>query len=197
MHDLHANNEANATKLIPRISSNFDGTNEEFVGAVYGNGQISIYDPKQSSFQLNCTRNWKSLSSSINGSISRKEFWSDLKYENSPSTPQSIEKIWTKNEQYAQNDIATSKKTKNSDAHYDYSELGPETNVNAIDDVATIPAKNLSYAFYKDDDETETCNDEDQQLDKISNVLDHRQIKESTDSNLSANTNATSQPIVI
>ncbi|KOX75163.1 hypothetical protein WN51_14310 [Melipona quadrifasciata] len=69
----------------------------------------------------------------------------------------------------------------------DYSDVG------AIDDVTTIPVKNLSYAFYKDD-ETEACNDEDQQLDKVSNVLDHRHIRESTDSNLSA-TDATSQPI--
>ncbi|KAK1131952.1 hypothetical protein K0M31_016094 [Melipona bicolor] len=42
VHNLHAaNNEANVTKHIPRISSNFDGTNEEFVSAMYGNGQIS------------------------------------------------------------------------------------------------------------------------------------------------------------
>ncbi|KOX76027.1 hypothetical protein WN51_12514 [Melipona quadrifasciata] len=63
--------------------------------------------------------------------------------ENSPS--QSVEKIWTKSKQYAQNDIATSRKTKNSNVDYDYSDLGLETNVSAIDDVATIPVKNLSY----------------------------------------------------
>ncbi|KOX69444.1 hypothetical protein WN51_05607 [Melipona quadrifasciata] len=101
VHDLHANNEANATKHILRISSNFDGMNEEFIGAACGNGQISVYDSKQSSFQLNCTRNWENLSSSIDASTSRKKFWSDLKCEN--STPQSIEKIWTENEQYTQN----------------------------------------------------------------------------------------------
>ncbi|KAK1137470.1 hypothetical protein K0M31_001979 [Melipona bicolor] len=71
VHDLHANNEANVRKLIPRISSNFNGTNENFVGATYGNGQISVCDSKQSGFQLNCMRNWKSMSSSIDGSISR------------------------------------------------------------------------------------------------------------------------------
>ncbi|KAK1137555.1 hypothetical protein K0M31_002059 [Melipona bicolor] len=49
--------------------------------------------------------------------------------------------------------------------------------------------------FYKDNDETDACNDENEQLDKGSNVLDHRHIKESTDSNLSANTDVTSEPI--
>ncbi|KAK1131976.1 hypothetical protein K0M31_016118 [Melipona bicolor] len=83
VHDLHAaNNEANATKHIPRISSNFDGTNEQFVGAAYGNGQISVYDSNQSSFQINCTWNWENLSSTIDASTSRKEFWIDLKCEN-------------------------------------------------------------------------------------------------------------------
>ncbi|KAK1120879.1 hypothetical protein K0M31_011079 [Melipona bicolor] len=134
-------------------------------------------------------RNWKSLSSTIDGS--RKEFGSDLKCENSSSTPQSIEESWIRNEQYAQDVIATSRKTKKSDAHYDYSELGPETNVNVIDDVIMIPVKDLSYSFYKGDDETE-----DQQFDKVSNVLDDRHIKESTDSNLSA-IDATSQPIAV
>ncbi|KAK1137792.1 hypothetical protein K0M31_002286 [Melipona bicolor] len=193
VHDLHAaNNETNATKHIPRISSNFDGTNEEFVGAAYGNGQISVYDSNQSSFQINCTRNWENLSSTIDASTSRKEFWSDLKCENSPSTSQSIEKICTKSEQYAQNDIAMSRKTKNSDADYDYSDLGPETNVNAINDIATLPVKNLSYVFYKD--ETDACNDENQQLDKGLNVLGHRHINESTDFNLSVN-DVTNEPI--
>ncbi|KAK1120926.1 hypothetical protein K0M31_010710 [Melipona bicolor] len=48
---------------IPRISSNFDGMNEELVGAAYVNGQISVYDSNQSDFQINCTRNWENLSS--------------------------------------------------------------------------------------------------------------------------------------
>ncbi|KAK1124289.1 hypothetical protein K0M31_006661 [Melipona bicolor] len=81
-------------------------------------------------------------------------------------------------------------KRENGDVDYDYSDLAPETDVDVIDDVTTIPVKNLFYVFYKDD-ETEACNYEDQQLDKVSNVLDHRHIKESTDSNLSA-TDATS-----
>ncbi|KOX74416.1 hypothetical protein WN51_00319 [Melipona quadrifasciata] len=75
--------------------------------------------------------------------------------------------------------LATSNsKCENGDVDYDYSHLAPETDVGAIDDVTTIPVKNLSYAFYKNDDETEACNDEDQQLDKLSNVLDRRHIKE-------------------
>lgn len=113
VHNLHAaNNEANVTKHIPRISSNFDGTNEEFVGVAYGNGQISVCDSNQSSFQINYTENWENLNLSIDASTSRKEFWSDLKCENSPSTSQNIEKIGTKIEQYAQDKIATSRKTK-------------------------------------------------------------------------------------
>ncbi|KOX78925.1 hypothetical protein WN51_08684 [Melipona quadrifasciata] len=53
---------------------------------------------------------------------------------------------------------------------------------------------NVPENVHVNDDETEACNEEDQQLDKVSNVLDHRHIRESTDSNLSA-TDATSQPI--
>ncbi|KAK1124377.1 hypothetical protein K0M31_006741 [Melipona bicolor] len=89
---------------------------------------------------------------------------------------------------------ASNSKHENGDVDYDYSDLGPETDVDAIDDVTTIPVKNLSYAFYKDDDETEACNDEDE-LDKVSNVLDHRHIKKSMDSNLNANTHITREPI--
>ncbi|KOX74380.1 hypothetical protein WN51_00283 [Melipona quadrifasciata] len=168
VHDPHA------TKHIPWISSNFEGMNEEFVGAAYVNEQISVYDLNQSGFQINCTGNWKNLSPSIDASTSRKEFWSQLKCENSPSTLQTIEKIWTKSEQYAHNDIATPKKTKNSDDHYDYSDS--DINVNAIND------------------ETDAYI-EDQLRDKDSNVLDHGHIKESTDSNLTANTDSTSEPI--
>ncbi|KOX70628.1 Putative polypeptide N-acetylgalactosaminyltransferase 9 [Melipona quadrifasciata] len=69
------------------------------------------------------------------------------------------------------------KKMKNSDDHYDYSDLGSEINVNAIHD------------------ETDAYIDEDQQRHEDSNVLDHGHIKESTDSNLTANTDATSEPI--
>ncbi|KAK1124032.1 hypothetical protein K0M31_007058 [Melipona bicolor] len=90
--------------------------------------------------------------------------------------------------------VTSNSKRENGDVNYDYSDLAPETDVDAIDDVTTIPVKNLSYAFYKDD-ETEACNDEERQLDKVSNVLNHGHIKEPTDSNLSANTDAASQPI--
>ncbi|KAK1124490.1 hypothetical protein K0M31_006841 [Melipona bicolor] len=90
--------------------------------------------------------------------------------------------------------LATSNsKRENGDVDYDYSDLAPETDVDAIDDVTTIPVKNLPNAFYKDN-ETEACNDEDQQFDKVSNVLNHGHIKESTDSNLSV-PDATSQTI--
>ncbi|KOX76033.1 hypothetical protein WN51_12520 [Melipona quadrifasciata] len=92
VHDPHAK------KYIPRISSSFDGANEEFFGAAYINGQISVDDSNRSSFQINCTRNWENLSSIIDASTTSKEFWSQSKCENSPSTPQTIEKIRTKSE---------------------------------------------------------------------------------------------------
>ena len=57
---------------------------------------------------------------------------------------------------------ASNGKHENGDADYDYSDLGPETDVDAVDDVATTPVKNLSYEFYKDDDH---------HPDKDSNVL--------------------------
>ncbi|KAK1135581.1 hypothetical protein K0M31_000170 [Melipona bicolor] len=126
--------------------------------------QISVYDSNQSGFQINCTRNWENLSSSIDASTSRKEFWSELKCENSPSTPQTIEKIWTKSEQYAHNDIALrqgrQKTAMINTIHR--SDSCSEINVNAIND------------------ETDAYIDEDQQRDKDSNVLDHENIKEST-----------------
>ncbi|XP_017766258.1 PREDICTED: lateral signaling target protein 2 homolog [Eufriesea mexicana] len=109
VHNLHAAN-TEAAKNIPRISSNFDGTNEEFVGVAYGNGHISVCDSNQSSFQINYSENWENLNLSIDASTSRKEFWSDLKCENCPSTSQNIEKIGTKIEQYAQDKITTSRK---------------------------------------------------------------------------------------
>ncbi|CAK9796573.1 Lateral signaling target protein 2 homolog [Anthophora plagiata] len=95
VHNLHGAG-TEAAKNIPRISSNFDGTNEEFVGVAYGNGQISVCDSNQSSFQINYSENWENLNLSIDASTSRKEFWSDLKCENCPSTSQNIEKIGTK-----------------------------------------------------------------------------------------------------
>lgn len=111
VHNLHAAN-TEVAKNIPRISSNFDGTNEEFVGVAYGNGHISVCDSNQSSFQINYSENWENLNLSIDASTSRKEFWSDLKCENCPSTSQNMEKIGTKIEQYAQDKITTSRKMK-------------------------------------------------------------------------------------
>ncbi|KAG6804075.1 titin [Apis mellifera caucasica] len=79
---------------------------------------------------------------------------------------------------------ASNGKHENGDADYDYSDLGPETNVDAIDDV-TMPVKNLSYEFYKDDD---ICH-EDGRTDNDSNILDNRDMDESINANLNANTN--------
>lgn len=113
VHNLHAGSNAQE-KNIPRISSNFDGTNEEFVGVAYGNGHISVCDSNQSSFQINYSENWENLNLSIDASTSRKEFWSDLKCENCPSTSQNMEKIGTKIERYANRDkiTTTSRKMK-------------------------------------------------------------------------------------
>ncbi|XP_031847675.1 lateral signaling target protein 2 homolog isoform X2 [Nomia melanderi] len=108
VHSLHpAGNEA--AKNIPRISSNFDGTTEEFVGVAYGNGHISVCDSNQSGFQINYTENWENLNLNIDASTSRREFWCDLKCENCPSTSQSIGKIGAKIEQYAHEKIACRK----------------------------------------------------------------------------------------
>ncbi|XP_076632623.1 lateral signaling target protein 2 homolog isoform X1 [Colletes latitarsis] len=108
VYNLHSAS-TEAAKNIPRISSNFDGTNEEFVGVAYGNGHISVCDSNQSSFQINYTENWENLNLNIDASTSRKEFWSDLKCENCPSTSQNIGKIGTKIEQYAQDKMASRK----------------------------------------------------------------------------------------
>ncbi|KOX72935.1 hypothetical protein WN51_01865 [Melipona quadrifasciata] len=59
---------------------------------------------------------------------------------------------------------------------------------------ATKHIPRISSSF-DDDGKTDACNDKNQQLDKGSNVIDHRHINESTDSNLNANTDATSEPI--
>ncbi|XP_017890929.1 lateral signaling target protein 2 homolog isoform X2 [Ceratina calcarata] len=107
VHNLHA--ASTEAKNVPRISSNFDGTNEEFVGVAYGNGQISVCDSNQSGFQINYSENWENLNLSIDASTSRKEFWSDLKCENCPSTSHNIDKIGTK---IAQEKIATSRKVR-------------------------------------------------------------------------------------
>lgn len=111
VHNLHTAS-TEAAKNIPRISSNFDGTNEEFIGVAYGNGHIAVCDSNnhhQSSFQINYTENWENLNLNIDPSTSRREFWCDLKCENCPSTSQSIGKIGTKIEQYAQEKIVSRK----------------------------------------------------------------------------------------
>ncbi|XP_012215295.1 lateral signaling target protein 2 homolog [Linepithema humile] len=109
---LHSNGDGEpASKNVPRISSNFDGTNEEFIGVAYGNGQLTLCDSNQSTFQINYSENWENLNLNIDASSSRKEFWGDLKCENCPSTSQSIDKIGSKIEKYAQEKI-TAKKTR-------------------------------------------------------------------------------------
>ncbi|RLU27045.1 hypothetical protein DMN91_000844 [Ooceraea biroi] len=99
---LQANGDGESGKNIPRISSNFDGTNEEFIGVAYGNGQLTLCDSNQSTFQINYSENWENLNLNIDASTSRKEFWGDLKCENCPSTSQSIDRIGSKIERYAQ-----------------------------------------------------------------------------------------------
>lgn len=105
---LHPNGELDG-KNIPRISSNFDGTNEEFIGVAYGNGQLTLCDSNQSTFQINYSENWENLNLNIDASSSRKEFWGDLKCENCPSTSRSIDEIGKKIEKYAQDKAATKK----------------------------------------------------------------------------------------
>lgn len=90
---LHSNGDRESAKNIPRISSNFNGTNEEFIGVAYGNGQLTLCDSNQSTFQINYSENWENLNLNIDASSSRKEFWGDLKCENCPSTSRSIDKI--------------------------------------------------------------------------------------------------------
>ncbi|KYN05514.1 Lateral signaling target protein 2 like protein [Cyphomyrmex costatus] len=100
---LHSNGDRESVrKNIPRISSNFNGTNEEFIGVAYGNGQLTLCDSNQSTFQINYSENWENLNLNIDASSSRKEFWGDLKCENCPSTSRSIEKIDSKIERYTQ-----------------------------------------------------------------------------------------------
>lgn len=99
--NLHANVEE-SSKNIPQISSNFDGTNEEFIGVAYGNGHLTLCDSNQSTFQINYSENWENLNLNIDASSSRKEFWGDLKCENCPSTSQNIDKIGNQIERYAQ-----------------------------------------------------------------------------------------------
>ncbi|XP_051155404.1 lateral signaling target protein 2 homolog [Leptopilina boulardi] len=102
-------NGVESMKNNTRISSTFDGSNEEFVGVAYGNGQISVCDGNQQpSFQINYSENWENLNINIDASSSRKEFWNDLKCENCPpSTSQNIEKIGSKIEKFANEKIIT------------------------------------------------------------------------------------------
>ena len=88
-----------------RISSTFDGSNGEFIGVAYGNGQILVCDANQPSFQINYSENWENLNLNIDASSSRKEFWNDLKCENCPSTSQNNEKIGNKIEKFAREKI--------------------------------------------------------------------------------------------
>ncbi|XP_011648368.1 lateral signaling target protein 2 homolog [Pogonomyrmex barbatus] len=102
--DLYSNGDRESVgKNIVQISSNFDGTNEEFIGIAYGNGQLTLCDSNQSSFQINYSENWENLNLNIDASSSKNEFWSDLKYENCPSTSRSIEKMDNKIGKYTQN----------------------------------------------------------------------------------------------
>ncbi|XP_076661321.1 uncharacterized protein LOC143365235 [Halictus rubicundus] len=64
---------------------------------------------------------------------------------------------------------ASNGKHENGDADYDYTDLGPETDVDAIDEMPMLPVKKLSYEFYKDDD----SNPDEDHRDKDSNVLDN------------------------
>lgn len=108
---LHLNEDReSAGKNIPRISSNFDGTNEEFIGIAYGNGHVTLCDSNQSTFQINYSENWENLNLNIDASNSRKEFWDDLKCENCPSTSRSIEKIDSKIERYVQERVRKTKR---------------------------------------------------------------------------------------
>jgi len=113
VHALHGGNgDGEPGKNIPRISSSFDGTNEEFIGVAYGNGQLTLCDSNQSTFQINYSENWENLNLNIDASTSRKEFWGDLKCENCPSTSQSIDKIGGKIERYAQDKARAAKKAR-------------------------------------------------------------------------------------
>lgn len=116
---LHSNGDReSAGKNIPRISSNFDGTNEEFIGVAYGNGQLTLCDSNQSTFQINYSENWENLNLNIDASSSRKEFWGDLKCENCPSTSRSIEKIDSKKiERYTQDKIRKARTEKQRRRH--------------------------------------------------------------------------------
>ncbi|XP_015119793.1 lateral signaling target protein 2 homolog isoform X2 [Diachasma alloeum] len=101
------------SKNLPRISSNFNGTNEEFVGLAYGTGQITVCDSNQSTFQINYSENWENLNLNIEGSRTTKQFWRDLKSKNCPSTSQDINKIGNNIEKYAQDRISARKTKEN------------------------------------------------------------------------------------
>ncbi|KYN41801.1 Lateral signaling target protein 2 like protein [Trachymyrmex septentrionalis] len=118
LSDLHSNGDRESvSKNIPRISSNFNGTNEEFIGVAYGNGQLTLCDSNQSTFQINYSENWENLNLNIDSSSSRKEFWGDLKCENCPSTSRSIEKIDSKIERYTQDKMRRTRDEKQRRRH--------------------------------------------------------------------------------
>lgn len=98
---------AEVAKNPTRISSNFNGTNEEFVGIAYGNGQISVCDSNPPTFQINYSENWENLNLNIDASsAAKREFWRELKCKNCPSTSQDISKIGSNIEKYAQERMA-------------------------------------------------------------------------------------------
>ncbi|KAH0566731.1 hypothetical protein KQX54_003553, partial [Cotesia glomerata] len=108
----NCNCNSESSKISDRISSNFNGTNEEFVGVAYGNGQVSVCD-SNTSIQINYSDNWENLNLNINPSTAAttKEFWQDIKCKNCPSTShQDINnKIGSNIERYAQHKMSVRK----------------------------------------------------------------------------------------
>ncbi|KAG8037080.1 hypothetical protein G9C98_004402 [Cotesia typhae] len=106
---------SDTSKITDRISSNFNGTNEEFVGLAYGNGQVSVCDSNTSSIQINYSDNWENLNLNINPSTpaTTKEFWQDIKCKNYPSTSDNHQdinnKIGNNIERYAQHKMSVRK----------------------------------------------------------------------------------------
>ncbi|CAL7947094.1 unnamed protein product [Xylocopa violacea] len=111
---------------------------------------------------------------------------------------------------------ASNGKHENGDADYDYSDLGPETDVDAIDDVVAMPVKNLSYDFYKDTDsvhrddvvampvknlsydfykDSDSVHDDNDQPDNVTNVLDNMDLDDSGNANINVNANVMHESI--
>ncbi|XP_034944155.1 lateral signaling target protein 2 homolog [Chelonus insularis] len=106
-------NGSDISKMSNRISSNFNGTNEEFVGLAYGNGQMTVCDSNHSSIQINYSENWENLNLNIDETNSSKEFWKDLRCKNCPSTSQDISKIGNNIERYAHDKIPSRRSKEN------------------------------------------------------------------------------------